>query len=112
MLRKDWRRLARLCLWKRPRGVFDGEDTKWVAKYGAIIVPAGVYIDKLISSYTNIVSQLDAEVKDPLKEQIDGVSVSQKITEDAQQQLHEYIGNPAEIRGDGTDCLRCGYSGD
>ena len=68
-----------------------GEDTKWVAKYGETTVPAGVYIDKLISSYTTIVSQLDAEVKDPLKEQIDGVSVSQKITEDAQQQLHEYI---------------------
>lgn len=68
-----------------------GEDTKWVAKYGETTVPAGVYIDKLISSYTTIVSQLDAEVKDPLKEQIDGVNVSQKITEDAQQQLHEYI---------------------
>lgn len=68
-----------------------GEDTKWVAKYGETTVPAGVYIDKLISSYTTIVSQLGTEVKDPLKEQIDGVNVSQKITEDAQQQLHEYI---------------------
>lgn len=68
-----------------------GGDTKWVATAGDMTVPAGVYINQLITAYSNVTADLPADVKDPLKEQLDGVTVSQKITEDAKKGLAEYI---------------------
>lgn len=72
-----------------------GEDTKWVAKYGEETVPAGVYLQMLYAQYYTVTDELageDGELpKNPLKEQIDGVTVSQKMTEGAKKDLAGFI---------------------
>lgn len=73
-----------------------GEDTKWIAKFGDETVPAGVYIYMLQEEYYTVTGQLPTDEegntpKNPLKEQLDGVPVSQKITEEARKDLNEYI---------------------
>lgn len=73
-----------------------GEDTKWVARFGEETVPAGVYIYMLQGQYYTVTSQLPTDdegnaPKNPLKEQIDGVPVSQKIIEETRKDLNEYI---------------------
>ena len=68
-----------------------GGDTKWAAKAGDPTVPAGVYINELITAYSDATVDLPSDVKDPLKEQVDGVTVSQKVTEEAKKGLDEYI---------------------
>ena len=60
-----------------------GGDTKWAAKAGDLTVPAGVYINELITAYSDATVDLPSDVKDPLKEQVDGVTVSQKVAEEA-----------------------------
>lgn len=72
-----------------------GQDTKWVAKIGEETVPAGVYLYMLHENYYSVTGELTDEegnqLKNPLKEQIDGVSASQKITEAARKDLNEYL---------------------
>lgn len=68
-----------------------GEDTKWVAKFGETTVPAGVYIGQMITAYPATVDPLGADIKNPMKEQVDGVPVPQKIAEDAKKGLANYI---------------------
>ena len=68
-----------------------GGDTKWAAKAGDLTVPAGVYINELITAYSDATVDLPSDVKDPLKEQVDGDTVSQKVTEEAKKGLDEYI---------------------
>ena len=68
-----------------------GGNTKWVAQAGDLTVPAGVYIDLMIGSYSTITADMGADVKNPLKEDVDGVPVTDQIEEDARQALYEYI---------------------
>lgn len=72
-----------------------GQDTNWIAKVGDETVPAGVYLYMLHENYYSVTSGLtDAEgnqLENPLKEQVDGVPASQKITEDARKSLNEYL---------------------
>lgn len=68
-----------------------GEDTKWVAKFGSTTIPAGAYIGEMISAYPGVVDPLGVDIKNPLKEQVDGVPVPQKITEEAKKGLSKYI---------------------
>lgn len=72
-----------------------GQDTKWVAKIGEETVPAGVYLYMLHENYYSVTGELTDEegnqLKNPLKEQINGVSASQKITEAARKDLNEYL---------------------
>lgn len=72
-----------------------GQDTKWIAKVGDETVPAGVYLYMLHENYYNVTSGLTDEegnqVKNPLKEQVDGIPASQKIAEEARKDLNEYL---------------------
>lgn len=72
-----------------------GQDTKWIAKIGEETVPAGVYLYMLHENYYSVASGLTDEegnqVKNPLKEQVDGVPASQKITEASRKDLNEYL---------------------
>lgn len=68
-----------------------GQNTTWAAKSGELTVPAGLYIERMITAYYGAVSQVDQEAKDPLKEQIDGVTVADKITEDAKKSVSQYL---------------------
>lgn len=68
-----------------------GEDTKWVAKFGETTIPAGAYIGEMIAAYSVVVDPLGTEIKNPMKEQVDGVPVPQKITEEAKKGLEKYI---------------------
>lgn len=42
-----------------------GGDTKWAAKAGDLTVPAGVYINELITAYSDATVDLPSDVKDP-----------------------------------------------
>lgn len=68
-----------------------GSGTSWVAKSGEMTVPAGVYIGELMNAYYTETAKVSQDVKNPLKEQVDGVSVSQKISEDAKKAIGQYL---------------------
>lgn len=87
-----------------------GQDTKWVAKFGEETVPAGVYLYMLHENYYSVTSELTDEegnqLKNPLKEQVDGVPASQKITEGARKDLNEYLAveqKAAEMSADASE---------
>ena len=68
-----------------------GGNTSWVAKSGEMTVPAGIYIGELMNSYYTATADVAQDVKNPLQEQVDGVTVSQKISDDAKTALGQYI---------------------
>lgn len=68
-----------------------GADTKWVAQYGETTVPAGIYLWAMMSAYYDATAEMDAEVKEPLKQQVDGQTVSDKIVIDAKEELNTFI---------------------
>lgn len=68
-----------------------GGGASWAAKAGEMTVPAGVYIGELMNAYYSAAANVDPEAKDPLKEQVDGITVSQKVSEDAKNALASYI---------------------
>ena len=68
-----------------------GEEAVWAAKYGDVTIPAGVYIDELITQYSTVVTELGQDVKDPLKQQVDGVPASEKIVSEAKKGLAKFV---------------------
>lgn len=68
-----------------------GGGTSWAAKAGEMTVPAGVYIGQMMNAYYTATVDVSPDAKNPLKEQVDGVTVSQKISEDAKTELGRYI---------------------
>lgn len=68
-----------------------GEKATWAATYGDTTVPAGVYITGLMTEYNSLIGQAPADAKDPLKAEVDGVTLSQQITQGAKDRLNDYI---------------------
>lgn len=73
-----------------------GENTKWAAKWENTTVPAGVYLNFMMNEYYNVTEKLtengEEAPADPLKEQVDGVSVPDAITAAARDTLIRYVG--------------------
>ena len=80
--------LAACCV--APLAGCQSEDTTWIAKFGDTTVPAGVHLSHLVTAYSSAVQQT-GNSEDVLKEEIDGVSASQWISDLALDYTREYI---------------------
>ncbi len=67
-------------------------DTSWAAESQGERLPAGVYLYNLMGSYAEIVSEFDSSVeeKDYMKQQVNGVSFEQAVTEETQKRVRQY----------------------
>ena len=79
-----------------------GEDTKWIAQSGNQTVPAGVYLGLMLSQYYQQTGKLTENEEGklpekPLKETIDGKSVSDLIIEGTRKDLDSYIASEAKF---------------
>lgn len=72
-----------------------GADTNWSAKWEDVTVPAGVYLNLMMNAYYEVTDELRGDdgqaPKEPLKQQLNGVSVPDAITANAKDALTRYV---------------------
>ena len=68
-------------------------DTTWVYRYGDVTIPSGVYINLMISAYTEAQSHEDikSDITDFFKQTLDGKPARQWVIDRAKELCAEYV---------------------